>query len=73
MTQHLGLLSIALLLLALVVRESLATPLTVVGHMGLALLRLGAMSGGWASRRSSLRPSRTDRARENIGGLPRGG
>ena len=52
MTKHLGLLSIALLLLALVVRESLATPLTVVGLMGLLLIRLSAMSGGWASRRS---------------------
>ena len=52
MTKHLGLLSIALLLLAPVVRESLATPLTVVGLMGLLLIRLSAMSGGWASRRS---------------------
>jgi hypothetical protein len=56
MTTHLGVLSIALLLLAVVVRGSIATPLTVVGLMGLALLRLTAMSGRWAPRRSGVRP-----------------
>ena len=51
MTISLGVLSISLLLLALVVNDSLATPLTVVGLIGLALLRLTATSGGWAQRR----------------------
>jgi len=57
MTTHLGVLSISLLLLALVVRESLATPLTVVGLMGLVLVRLSATSGGWVKRRSVVRPA----------------
>ena len=69
MTTHLGVLTISLLLLALVVRESLATPLTVVGLMGLVLLRLSAMSGGWVKRRSVVRPvSRGRYAREDTAG-----
>jgi hypothetical protein len=46
MPTYLGVLSISLLLLALAVRESISTPLTVVGLMGLVLLRLSATSGG---------------------------
>lgn len=66
MTISLGVLSIALLLLALVVRESVATPLTVVGLMGLALLRLSATSGEWAERRAlRARSSRRRRGRED--------
>jgi hypothetical protein len=52
MTTTLGLLSISLLLLAFAVRESLATPLTVIGLMGLVLLRLSAATGRWSLRRS---------------------
>ena len=44
MTTHLGVLSGSLLLLALVVHESLATPLAVVGLTGLVMLRLSATS-----------------------------
>jgi hypothetical protein len=55
MTTYLGVLSISLLLLALAVRESLATPLTVIGLMGLVLLRLSAASGRWSPRRSIVR------------------
>ena len=46
MTTYLGVLSISLLLLALAVGDSLATPLTVVGLMGLVLLRLSSTSRG---------------------------
>jgi hypothetical protein len=56
MTTQLGVLSISLLLLALAVRESLATPLIVVGLMGLVLLRLSATPGSWARRRSIVWP-----------------
>ena len=74
MTTHLGVLSISLLLLALVVRESLATPLTVVGLMGLVLVRLSATSGGWVKRRSVVRPASSGRrAREDTVGLKGGG
>ena len=74
MTTHLGVLSISLLLLALVVRESLATPLTVVGLMGLVLLRLSATSGGWVTRRSFPRPAASGRhARGNPTGRKGGG
>ena len=73
MTTHLGVLSISLLLLAFVVRESLATPLTVVGLMGLVLLRLSATSSGWVKRRSAVRPaSRGRHAREDTPGLKGG-
>ena len=61
MTTYLGVLSISLLLLALAVRESLATPLTVVGLMGLVLLRLSATSNGWARRHSAVRRASTGR------------
>jgi hypothetical protein len=57
LTTHLGVLSISLLLLALAVRESLATPLTVFGLMGLVLLRLSATTGGWAKRCRRCEPS----------------
>jgi len=57
MTTHLGVPSISLLLLALAVRESLATPLTVFGLMGLVFLRLSLTSGGWAKRRRRREPS----------------
>ena len=74
MTTHFGVLAISLLLLALVVRESLATPLTIVGLMGLVLLRLSARSSGWVQRRSMVRPaSRGRRVREGIVGLEGGG
>ena len=74
MTTHLGVLSISLLLLALVVRESLATPFTVVGLMGLVLLRLSATSGGWMKRHSVVRSaSRGRHAREDTVGLKEGG
>jgi len=73
MTLSLGVLSIALLLLALVVRESVATPLTVVGLMGLALLRLGATSGEWAERRALRGPaSRRRHGREDTVGFKGG-
>jgi hypothetical protein len=52
MTTYLGVLSVSLLPLALAVRESLATPLTVVGLMGLVLLRLSSTSSGWGPRRA---------------------
>jgi len=55
MTTYLGVLSISLLLLAVAVRESVATPLTVVGLMGLVVLRMYAASGGWSLRRSIVR------------------
>jgi hypothetical protein len=61
MTTHFGVLSISLLLLALVVRESLATPLAVIGLMGLVLLRLSATTGGWVKRRSVVRPTSSER------------
>ena len=74
MTTHLGVLSISLLLLALVVHESLATPLAVVGLTGLVLLRLSATSSGWVKRRSVVRPaSRGRHAREGTAGLKGGG
>ena len=57
MTTYLGALSISLLLLALAVRESLATPLTVVGLMGLVVLRLSSTSSGLAPRRAMVRPA----------------
>ena len=70
MTTYFGVLSISLLLLALVVRESLATPLTVVGLMGLVLLRLSATSGGWVRRRSVVRSaSDGGHTREETAGL----
>ena len=73
MTTYFGVLSISLLLLALVVHESLATPLTVVGLMGLVLLRLAATSGGWVRRRSVVRPaSRGRHTREDTVGLKGG-
>jgi hypothetical protein len=74
MSTHIGVLSISLLLLALVVRGSLATPLTVVGLMGLVLLRLFATSGIWVARRSVVRPaSRGRHAQENTLGRKGGG
>ena len=74
MTTYFGVLSISLLLLALVVRDSLATPLTVVGLMGLVLLRLSATSSGWVERRSAARPaSRGRHAREDTAVLKGGG
>ena len=74
MTTHFGVLSISLLLLALVVRESLATPLIIVGLMGLVLLRLSARSRGWVPRRRSImrRASNGHRARNDPVGLTRG-
>jgi hypothetical protein len=48
-------LSISLLLLALIVGGSLATPLTAAGLIGLVLLRLSATSRGLARRRSVAR------------------
>ena len=65
MTTYLGVLSISLLLLALAVRESLATPLTVVGLMGLVLLRLSSTSSGWAPRRAMVRPTSKGRHARN--------
>ena len=65
MTTYLGVLSISLLLLALAVRESLATPLTVVGLMGLVLLRLSSTSSGWAPRRAMVRPASKGRHARN--------
>ena len=65
MTTYLGVLSISLLLLALAVRESLATPLTVVGLMGLLLLRLSWTSSGWAPRRAIVRPASNGRRARN--------
>jgi hypothetical protein len=73
MTTHLGVLSISLLLLALVVHESLATPFTVVGLMGLVLLRLSAMSGGWEQRRSIVRPASKDATRRRTQPVSKGG
>lgn len=74
MTTYFGVLGISLLLLALVVRESLATPLTVVGLMGLGLLRLSATSGGWVRRSSVVRSASKRRlARKEIVGLGGGG
>ena len=74
MPTYFGVLSISLLLLALVVRESLATPLTVVGLMGLALLRLSATSGGWVQRRSMVWPASTgSHTREGTADLKGGG
>jgi hypothetical protein len=71
---QLGVLSISLLLLALAVRNSLATPLIVVGLMGLVLLRLSATSGSWARRRSIVRRAARGRhTREDTAGLNRGG
>ena len=69
MTTYLGVLSISLLLLALAVRESISTPLTVAGLMGLVLLRLSAMSGGWSVRRSIVRAgaNRMSRGRTSRG------
>ena len=73
MTTYFGVLSVSLLLLALVVRESLVTPLTVLGLMGLALLRLSATSGGWVRRRSVERSaSRGRHARLDTAGLKGG-
>ena len=73
MTTHLGVLSMSLLLLALVVRGSVTTPLIVVGLMGLVLLRLFATSSGWVKRPSVVRPaSRRRHAREDITGLKGG-
>jgi hypothetical protein len=61
MTTHFGVLSISLLLLALVVRESVATPLAVIGLMGLMLLRLSATTGGWVKGRSVVWPTSSER------------
>jgi hypothetical protein len=70
MTTYLGVLSISLLLLALAVRESLATPLTVVGLMGLVVLRLSAASGRWSLRRSIVRAGTNKGPRERtVSGL----
>ena len=65
MTTYIGVLSISLLLLALAVRESLATPLTVVGLMGLVLLRLSWTSSGWAPRRAIVRAASKGRRPRN--------
>jgi hypothetical protein len=65
MTTYLGVLSISLLLLALAVNESLATSLTVVGLMGLVLLRLFSTSSGWARRRAMVRPASKGRRARN--------
>ena len=65
MTTYIGVLSISLLLLALAVRESLATPLTVVGLIGLVLLRLSWTSSGWAPRRAMVRPASKGRRARN--------
>jgi len=65
MTTYLGALSISLLLLALAVRESLATPLTVVGLMGLVVLRLSSTSSGLAPRRAIVRAASTKRRARN--------
>jgi O-antigen/teichoic acid export membrane protein len=74
MTTYLGVLSISLLLLALAVGDSLATPLTVVGLMGLVLLRLSSTSRGWVPRRAMMRPaSRRRRARNDKLTDPEGG
>ena len=64
MTTYLGVLSISLLLLALAVGDSLATPLTVVGVMGLVLLRLSSTSRGWVPR-AMMRPASTRRRARN--------
>ena len=69
MTTYLGVLSISLLVLAFVVRESLATPLTVVGLMGLVLLRLSSTFSRWAPRRAMVRRGARGRHARN-GKLP---
>ena len=63
MTTTLGALSI-FLLLALAVRESISTPFSVVGLVGLVLLRLSAASGGWSLRRSIVRSAQKGRRAE---------
>jgi len=65
MTTYLGVLSISLLLLALAVGESLATPLIVVGLVGLVLLRLSPTFGGWAPRRAMVRSASRGRRAGN--------
>ena len=69
MTTQLGVLSISLLLLALAVSESLATPLTVVGLMGLVLVRLFATSGGRSPRRSIVRQASRRHTQDDNAGL----
>jgi hypothetical protein len=73
MTTQLGVLSISLLLLGLAVSERLARPLTVVGLMGLVLLRLFATARGRTQRRSVVRPASRERhTHDDAANLKRG-